>query len=190
MVKPAKRRIRLGEALVEEGLINQQQLERALAVHKQSGKRLGEVLVEMGLVTEEDVVQVLARQAGIPYLNLSTYIIDPVTAKIVPEHVARRYQVIPITKVGNKLTVAMVDPLNVLAIDEIQLMTGFVVKAVVATSKDIKEAIDKAYGSTEGEMDNLMDDLSDIGTASAEEDELDALGELGKTMLLLSGLLT
>lgn len=180
MVKPAKQRLRLGDALVQDGLINQQQLERALALHKQSGKRLGEVLVEMGLVTEQDVVEVLGRQLGIPYINLSTYLIDPVTARIVPEHIAKRHQLIPINKVGNKLTVAMVDPLNVLAIDEIQLMTGFVVKPVVATSKDIKDAINKAYGSDEGEMNNLMDNLDDIGVSSSEDDELDAMGELGE----------
>jgi len=179
MVKPAKKRLRLGDTLIQDGLINQAQLERALVLQKQSGKRLGEVLVEMGLVTEQDIVEVLGRQLGIPYINLSTYLIDPVTAKIVPEHICKRHQLIPINKVGNKLTVAMVDPLNVLAIDEVQLMTGLVVKPVVATSKDIADAINKAYGSADGDVEGLMDDLDEIGKDEVEDD-LDALGDLGE----------
>lgn len=182
MVKPTKKRLRLGDALIQDGLISDDQLQAALAKQKKSGKRLGEVLVEMGLVKEEEIVEVLGRQLGIPYINLSTYLIDPVTAKIIPEHIAKRHNLVPINKVGNKLTVAMVDPLNVLAIDDIQLMTGLMVKPVVATSKDITDAINKAYGSAEGSADGLMDELEDIGKDEKhlEDDGLDALGELGE----------
>jgi type IV pilus assembly protein PilB len=181
LVKPTKKRLRLGDALIQDGLIAEEQLMAALAKQKKSGKRLGEVLVEMGLVKEEEIVEVLGRQLGIPYINLSTYLIDPITAKIIPEHIAKRHNLIPINKVGNKLTVAMVDPLNILAIDDIQLMTGLIVKPVVATSKDILEAIHKAYGSSEGSADGLMDELEDIGKEGVvEEDGLDALGELGE----------
>ncbi|MDP7423593.1 MAG: type II secretion system protein GspE, partial [bacterium] len=94
MVKPAKTRMRLGDTLIQDGLITQQQLEKALAMQKKDGKRLGSILVEMGLVTEQDIVEALGRQLGIPFINLSNYLIDPVTAKIIPEHICRRHNLI------------------------------------------------------------------------------------------------
>jgi type IV pilus assembly protein PilB len=78
----------------------------------------------MGLVTEKEIVRVLSEQLNVPQIDLSNYLIEPSTVKLIPEHVARRHQLIPINKVGNKLTVAMVDPLNILAIDDVALMTG------------------------------------------------------------------
>lgn len=176
MVEP-KKRLRLGDALLQDGLVNEEQLQKALEIQKQSGKRLGAVLVEMGVVTENDIVTVLGKQLGIPYINLSNYLIDPATVRIIPENIARRHQLIPINKVGNKLTVAMVDPLNILAIDDIQFMTGLVVKPVVATSTDINEALNNAYGN-EGKMDELMEDLGDIGKDSNEGGDLGNLEEL------------
>jgi len=172
----AKKRLRLGDALLQDGLITEDQLQKALELQKQSGKRIGNVLVDMGVVTESDIVSILGKQLGIPYINLSNYLIDPATVRIIPENMARRHQLIPINKVGNKLTVAMVDPLNILAIDDIQFMTGLVVKPVVATSQDINDALDNAYGS-EGKMDELMEDLDDIGSAD-EDADLDKLGDL------------
>lgn len=179
MVKPVQKRLRLGEALIEEGLINEEQLQQAIQMQKKTGKRLGAVLVDMGLVDEKDTVEALARQLKIPYINLSTYLIDPAVVRIIPEHIARRHQLIPINKVGNKLTVAMVDPLNILAIDDIQLMTGLVVKPVVATSTDIMQALNNAFG-VEGQMDDLMEDLDDIGKDTAAAEDLEKLGELGE----------
>ncbi|GAB4269094.1 MAG: type IV-A pilus assembly ATPase PilB [Candidatus Rifleibacteriota bacterium] len=171
------RKMRLGDALIHEGLINEEQLQQALALQKKSGKRLGAVLVEMHLVTEQDIVQILSKQLRIPFIDLSNYLIDPVIAKLVPEHIAKRHMLIPINKVGNKLTVAMVDPLNIIAIDDIQLMTGLMVKPVVATHTDINKALQDAYGAV-AQQDKLMDDLEDIG--HADEDDLDQLGELGE----------
>ncbi|HNX74502.1 MAG TPA: type IV-A pilus assembly ATPase PilB [Candidatus Rifleibacterium sp.] len=169
--------MRLGDALISEGLINEEQLQQALALQKKSGKRLGAVLVEMHLVTEQDIVQILSKQLRIPFIDLSNYLIDPVIAKLVPEHIAKRHMLIPINKVGNKLTVAMVDPLNIIAIDDIQLMTGLMVKPVVATHTDINKALQDAYGDV-AQKDKLMDDLEDIG--HADEENLDGLGELGE----------
>lgn len=172
-----KKRLRIGDALLADGLITDEQLGKALELQKQSGKRLGNIFVEMGVVTENDIVSVLGKLLGIPYINLANYLIDPATVRIIPENMARRHQLIPINKVGNKLTVAMVDPLNILAIDDIQFMTGLVVKPVVATSQDINDALDNAYGH-EGKMDELMEDLDDIGKSETEEADLDKLGEL------------
>lgn len=171
------KKLRLGDALIHEGLINEEQLQQALALQKKSGKRLGAVLVEMHLVTEQDIVQILSKQLRIPFIDLSNYLIDPVIAKLVPEHIAKRHMLIPINKVGNKLTVAMVDPLNIIAIDDIQLMTGLMVKPVVATHTDISKALQDAYGAV-AQQDKLMDDLEDIG--HTDDEDLDGLGELGE----------
>lgn len=171
------KKLRLGDALIQEGLINEEQLQQALALQKKSGKRLGAVLVEMHLVTEQDIVQILSKQLRIPFIDLSNYLIDPVIAKLVPEHIAKRHVLIPINKVGNKLTVAMVDPLNIIAIDDIQLMTALMVKPVVATHTDINKALQDAYGAV-AQQDKLMDDLEDIG--HSDDEDLDSLGELGE----------
>lgn len=171
------KKMRLGDALIHEGLINEEQLQQALALQKKSGKRLGAVLVEMHLVTEQDIVQILSKQLRIPFIDLSNYLIDPVIAKLVPEHIAKRHMLIPINKVGNKLTVAMVDPLNIIAIDDIQLMSGLMVKPVVATHTDINKALQDAYGAV-AQQDKLMDDLEDIG--HTDDEDLDQLGELGE----------
>ena len=117
------KRIRLGDALVDKGLITQEQLQEALTKGKLAGKRVGLILVEMGLVTEQEIVRVLAEQLNVPHIDLSHYLIEPSTVRLIPEPVARRHQLIPINKVGNKLTVAMVDPLNIVAIDDVALMT-------------------------------------------------------------------
>ncbi|MCK9224368.1 MAG: type IV-A pilus assembly ATPase PilB [Candidatus Muirbacterium halophilum] len=174
------KRLRIGDALLEEGLIDEEQLQKALQIQKKTGKRLGKIFVEMDLVSETDMVEALAKQMKIPYVNLATYLIDPAIARTVPEHIARRYQLIPINKVGNKLTVAMVDPLNILAIDDIQLMTGLSVKPVVATSSDIGTALDNAFGA-DSQVSNLIEDLADIGKEKESLDNLDDLdAELGE----------
>ncbi|MGM0608021.1 MAG: type IV-A pilus assembly ATPase PilB [Candidatus Muiribacteriota bacterium] len=175
-----KKRLRIGDALLEEGLIDEEQLQKALQIQKKTGKRLGKIFVEMGLVSEQDMVEALAKQMKIPYVNLATYLIDPQIARTIPEHIARRYQLVAINKVGNKLTVAMVDPLNILAIDDIQLMTGLSVKPVVATSTDINNALDNAFGA-DSQVSNLIDDLSEIGKDKEDIDNLDELdAELGE----------
>ncbi len=179
-IQHAAKKLRLGDALIQEGLINDEQLQQALALQKKSGKRLGAVLVEMHLVTEQDIVQILSKQLKIPFIDLSNYLIDPVIAKLIPEHIAKRHMLIPINKVGNKLTVAMVDPLNIIAIDDIQLLTGLMVKPVVATQTDINKALQDAYGAV-AKQDELMDQLDDIGKEDGGgADDLDQLGELGE----------
>lgn len=173
------KKMRLGDALIAEGLITEEQLQQALALQKKSGKRLGQVLVEMNLVTEHDIVQILSKQLKIPFIDLSNYLIDPVIAKLVPEHLAKRHMLVPINKVGNKLTVAMVDPLNIIAIDDIQMLTGLIVKPVVATQSDVQKALQDAYGAV-AQQDKLMGELDDIGKDETTTDDLEQLGELGE----------
>ncbi len=174
-----KAKLRLGEALIAAGLINQEQLREAIARQKQSGKRLGQVLVEMRVVTERDITEVLSKQLNVPFIDLSNYIVDPAIAKLVPDHIAERHQMIPINKVGNKLTVAMVDPLNILAIDDVSLMTGLQVKTVVATPSDIQKALAEAYGAN-SKMDDLMDEMQDIGKDNDADDLASLNDDLGE----------
>jgi len=169
---------RLGEILVKENLINQEQLKHALDYQKQHGGRLGTCLVKMGLVTDDEVTAVLSRQYGVPSINLKFYEVDPMVTKLIPQETAVRYQIVPLSRVGSTLTIAMTDPTNVFAMDDIKFMTGFNVEPVVASESAIAEAIQKFYGevATVQELDKVMKDLAgeeaDLELA-AEEAEMD-----------------
>ncbi|MDI6605744.1 MAG: hypothetical protein QME65_01160 [Candidatus Omnitrophota bacterium] len=139
----------LGELLIERGIINQQQLEKALTVQKQNGGLIGEILVKIGFAREEDIAQALTAQYGFPYLPLSNYDIDPEIISIIPGRVARQYLLMPIDKIGDNLTVAMSNPLNIHAIEDVELLSGCSVQAFVSTTSDIKMAIDKYYKDKE-----------------------------------------
>jgi len=140
----------LGELLIERGLINEAQLNKALLVQKESGGGLiGEILIELGLVKEEDIAQALTAQYGFPYLPLSSYDINPETVSIVPSRVARQYLLIPVDKIGKNLTLAMSNPLNAQAIEDVELITGCSVQVFVSTSSDVKRAIEKYYKDKE-----------------------------------------
>jgi type IV pilus assembly protein PilB len=169
---------RLGELLVKESIISAAQLKQALEHQKQHGGRLGTCLVNMGLVSDEDITAVLSRQYGVPSINLKFYEVDPAVIKLVPQETAVRYQVIPLSRVGSVLTIAMTDPTNVFAMDDIKFMTGFNVEPVVASESAISEAIHKFYGEAESveELDKVMKDLAGDEAdleLSAEEAEMD-----------------
>lgn len=135
----------LGELLIERGVLNQRQLDKAMTVQKEKGGLIGEILVELGFATEEDIAQALTAQYGFPYLPLGNYEINPEIANIIPSRVARQYLLIPIDRIGNNLTLAMSNPLNIQAIEDIELLTGCSVQTFVSTSSDIKRAIEKYY---------------------------------------------
>jgi len=139
----------LGELLIERGIINDQQLTKALAIQKDKGGLIGEILVELGYVKEEDIAQSLTAQYGFPYLPLSNYDINSEIVNIVPGRVARQYLLVPIDKIGNNLTLAMSNPLNVQAIEDVELLSGCSVQTFVSTSSDIKKAIGKYYKDKE-----------------------------------------
>ncbi|MDP2905460.1 MAG: hypothetical protein Q8O22_04080 [Candidatus Omnitrophota bacterium] len=139
----------LGELLMERGIITEEQLDKALVTQKQSGGLIGEILVSLGFAKEEDIAQALTGQYGFPYLPLSSYDIDPEVANIVPARVARQYMLMPIDKIGNNLTVAMSNPLNVQASEDVELISGCSVQVFVSTSTDIKKAIEKYYKGKE-----------------------------------------
>jgi len=139
----------LGDLLVERGLISGRQLEKALSMQKERGGLIGEILVELGFAREEDIAQSLTAQYGFPYLPLSNYDINPGIINIVPGRVARQYLLIPIDKISNNLTLAMSNPLNVQAIEDVELLSGCSVQTFVSTSSDIKRAIEKYYKDKE-----------------------------------------
>ena len=142
---------RLGDLMVKESLITQAQLAQALEHQKKSGGRLGSCLVKLGFVSDEDVTTFLSRQYGVPSINLTYFEVDPDVIRLVPEDTARRYEVVPLSRVGSSLTIAMVDPTNVFAMDDIKFMTGFNVEPVVASEGAIREAIDKFYSQSQGD---------------------------------------
>ena len=169
--------VRLGEILVKESLITQDQLQKALEFQRSNGGKLGSCLTKMGFITDDDITGVLSRQYGVPSINLKFYEIDPTVIKLIPQDTATRYQVIPLSRVGSVLTIAMTDPTNVFAMDDIKFMTGFNVEPVVASESAIGEAIVRFYGGAETnheELSNLMKDLDDQELeVSSEETEMD-----------------
>ena len=135
----------LGELLIEKGIIDRQQLDKALTIQQEKGGLIGEILVELGFAKEEDIAQALTTQYGFPYLPLANYEINPEIISIIPSRVARQYLLIPLDKIGNNLTVAISDPLNIHAIEDVELISGCKVQIFVSTSSDIKNAIAKYY---------------------------------------------
>lgn len=141
-----RNRKKLGDILVESGKITKDQLEYAMELQKKRGDKLGKILVDEGMVSEDDVMEILEYQLGIPHVKLDKYFIDPEVARIVPETIARKYNIIPIKKSNKLLTVAMSDPMNIFAIDEIKLASGLEVQPAIASEDDIKAAIEFYYG--------------------------------------------
>ncbi len=138
---------KLGDLLLQADMITRAQLEEALKEQIKSGKKIGEILVEKGYVTEEDIIEVLEFQLGIPHVDLNKYIIDPNAALKIGENLAKRYMLIPIKIENNNLIVAMSDPLNVFALDDVRITSKMEVIPVIANTKDIKQAIDRMYGA-------------------------------------------
>jgi type IV pilus assembly protein PilB len=176
---------RLGDLLVKEKVITPEQLEQATKLQKESHTRLASALVKLAFLSDEDVTNFLSRQYGVPAINLSYFEIDPAVVKLIPYETAKRYQILPLSRVGASLTIAMVDPTNVFAMDDIKFMTGFNIEPVVASESSIIIGIDKAYGtSKEEELEQVMQSMNDMGEGTdvevqAEEQELE-LKELEK----------
>jgi len=137
---------KLGQLLIAANLITENQLKEALNLQKKEGGRLGSKLVKLGYITEEKLVDFLSKQYGVPSINLNNYEIDPQVLKIIPAEMAKKYMIIPVARTGATLTVAMADPSNLFAIDDIKFMTGYNVDVVVASESSILEAIKKYYG--------------------------------------------
>ncbi len=137
--------VRIGELLLKEKLITPEQLQQALTQQKANGGKLGYNLVKMGFVKDEQITALLSKQYGVPSINLAQFKIDPTIVKLVPTETARKYQIIPLSRSGSTLTIAMTDPTNVFAMDDIKFMTGYTVEPVVASEVAITDAVEKYY---------------------------------------------
>jgi type IV pilus assembly protein PilB len=173
---------RLGDLLVKEKIITPEQLEQANKVQKEQSCRLGSALVKLGFLTDEDVTNFLSRQYGVPAINLSYFEIDPAVVKLIPFETAKRYQILPLSRVGASLTIAMVDPTNVFAMDDIKFMTGFNIEPVVASESSIQSGIEKAYGTSQGDdLETVMQSMTDDADVEVQaEEEQIGLADLEK----------
>lgn len=166
---------RLGDILLENNLINKIQLEEALRIQMEEKKRLGEVLISKGYVTEIDMLLVLKKQLNLDFVKISELEIDSQVPNVITEKVARRYELIPIAIEENNLTVAMADPINFFAREDVQLMTGLKVVPVISLKNEIMDAIDKFYHSSVSdelyeELDNnFVDKYDDLNSDSLAE---------------------
>ena len=167
---------KLGEILLKENLITADQLKQALEHQKSNGGRLGNSLVKLGFLNDDEVTAVLSRQYGVPSINLAYFEVDASITKLIPVETATKYQVLPLSRVGASLTLAMVDPTNVFAMDDIKFMTGFNIEPVVASEAAIMEAIKKHYGSAEDQerKKELEEIVNFIDEGQSESVELEA----------------
>src|SRR3989441_8910311 len=140
--------VRIGELVLKEKRITAEQLQEALNYQRQHGGKLGYNLIKLGLIKDEEITALLSKQYGVPSIALGQFEIDPGVVKLVPAETAQKYQIVPLSRSGATLTIAMTDPTNVFAMDDIKFMTGYNVEPVVASETSLEEAIDKYYGST------------------------------------------
>src|SRR5687768_689698 len=140
--------VRIGELLLKEKRISPEQLQEALNYQRQHGGKLGFNLIKLGYVKDEEITALLSKQYGVPSIALAQFEIDSGVIKLVPADTAQKYQIVPLSRSGATLTIAMTDPTNVFAMDDIKFMTGYNVEPVVASETSLEEAIEKYYGST------------------------------------------
>lgn len=173
---PVETQKKVGELLRNKGYITEDQLRTALAIQKTSGKKLGSILVDTGIITEEHLVEVISERLKIPKLNLSSLVINPQVIASVPVDVAKRFKLLPVFRMGNTLTLAMADPLNVIALDEIKYITKCVIKRAVVGEKAVTDAIDRYYSVADSVRDILGDEAEEAvpadDTTAAKTDEI------------------
>jgi len=176
---------RMGDILIKEDVINLDQLKTAIEQQKSSGKRLGETLLNLGYIDENQLVAYLSRQYGVPAVNLDQFEITPEILKIVPRDSAIKHKLIPINKYDGSIVVAMSDPSNIFAIDDLKFATGQNIEVVVTSERAIKKSVEKYYGSqeqwedtvkaheSEEAVDRLMEDLDEFDLEFAKSEDID-----------------
>jgi len=179
---------RFGEFLIKSGKIDQEQLKEALRLQQKDGGRLGTNLVKLGYIQDSELTELLSRHFGVPSVDLDGVEIDETILKIIPGDIARKYTILPVSKAGATVTLAMTDPTNVFAMDDVKFMTGYRVEPVVASEAQIRSSIDEFYGSTHAlELKKVMEEVTedaetDLEVLEEEEDlDLDTLEEESET---------
>lgn len=175
----AKQKKSLAETLLEIGLLTIQQAKEAQAIEQDTKQPFRKIIVYKGFISDEDLVSLIASNMNLPRIELDNYIIDPRIIELVPEELARKYQIIPVLKIGNSLTCAMYDPLNIFAIDDLRHKTGFDIEPAAATEKEIKKALDEHYGAR-GSIEDILKNIDKerLGLKQGEELELKKLQEI------------
>jgi type IV pilus assembly protein PilB len=162
---------RLGDLLVADGLLTAEQLKKALAEQKGSPEKIGTVLIRLNYINDEQLIGFLSRQYGVPSITLAQLDIDPEVLRLVPAPIARKYEVIPVRRMGNSLALAMADPTNVFALDDISFMTNLQVLPLVASQTAIKKAIDRNYESKTEAITSVLSDMqTDLANVEVVED--------------------
>ena len=172
---------RLGELLVRENLISLQQLQKAQAEQRKTGARIGSLLVKSGAIAEGDLTQFLSKQYGVPAISLKDFDVDDEVIKLVPKNIAEKHQVLPVNRAGSSLIVAMSDPSNIFAIDELKFHTGYNVEPVVASEVAIKEAIEHYYAEKGPSYDELIQGFDDTDVSIIEAQDGEDVVDLEKS---------
>jgi type IV pilus assembly protein PilB len=167
----------LGEILIDSGIITTDQLNEALEKQKVTGKKLGELLIEDGIINEKQFIEALEYQLNIPYIDFANFNIDPEVPRLISESLARRHMLIPVSRDENIITVAMVDPLNLYAIDDVNIATGLNVKPALAMRGHVLTAIERFYGKESAEK-AVEDFKKEIGLEQITEIEEEILNEV------------
>lgn len=163
---------RLTEILINNKLLTQEQLEQALDVQKHKGGRLSDIIVNLKFIKENELISALSQGSGFPLIDLKRFKIDYEIAKIIPVNVARHYQIIPVSKMGDTITLAMADPLNIFAIDHVGALTGYRINPIIASSQDIMQTIELSYpDTTKGVIDTLVKEMSDSSLELVKEEK-------------------
>ncbi|HEX7464189.1 MAG TPA: type IV-A pilus assembly ATPase PilB [Actinomycetota bacterium] len=189
MVTAKRRPKQLGQILLEQGLLSEEQLEHALNEHRNTPKSLGRTLIDLGYIRERDLVRALAEQVGLEFVDLSDYQVDPGATTLLPDVIARRYRAIPIGERDGKLLVAMSDPANVYALDDIRAITNREVQPVVATATDIEQAIEK-YGGMGDQIEALSSEAASAVEGEDIEGDMEAALEDAPIVKLVNAIMT
>ena len=167
--------VRIGELLLKEKRITPEQLQEVLAYQKANGGKLGLILVKLGFAKDEEITALLSKQYGVPSINLHQFEIDPAVIKLIPPETAQKYQIIPLSRAGATLTIAMTDPTNVFAMDDIKFMTGYNVEPVVASDGAVNDALEKYYPTKPKAGEQAINPSAlDAATRALEEMPIDA----------------
>src|SRR5689334_22027077 len=172
---------RLGELLVRENLISLQQLQKAQEEQRKTGGRIGSLLVKQGAIAEADLTNFLSKQYGVPAISLTDFDVDADVIKLVPRSIAEKHQVVPVNRAGSSLIIAMSDPSNIFAIDEIKFQTGYNVEPVVASEQAIREAIERYYAEKGPSYEELMQGFDDTDVSIVEAGEGEDIVDLEKS---------
>jgi len=170
--------------LLEQGLVTERELEECMAIHRATGQGLADILVERNYLSEEDLVVTLSEQLGIPHMRVGHYNVPKSILDEIPETLARQYMMLPVSLTGDVLTIAMADPLNIMALDDLQMLTSYEIERVVAIRSELAAAIDKNYGG--GKADEMLDEL--LGKQDAEQAKIQEVESKGEEIEDVSAL--